>query len=231
MAISVGGFTPFSATDFPGSFSAVIFCQGCPWRCRYCHNPHLIPAKKTSAVSWDIIPAFLQGRKNLLDGVVFSGGEPTLQLELLDAIEEVKSLGFRVGLHTSGACVKGLKKVLPSLDWVGFDIKAPISDYGTVTRISRSGNYALESLESILESNVDFEVRTTVHPLLLARYQILEIAESLSKLGIKKYVVQKFRTVGCQDQELNQSIAQDSLDQDLINELVGLFPVFELRLA
>ena len=72
-AIRVGGLTPLSSTDYPGYLAAVVFCQGCPWRCGYCHNPHLVPGTKEAAVAWDEVMAFLHKRQGLLDAVVFSG--------------------------------------------------------------------------------------------------------------------------------------------------------------
>ena len=231
MAISVGGFTAFSTTDYPGSFSAVIFCQGCPWRCRYCHNPHLIPSKKTSQISWESIYSFLKGRRNLLDAVVFSGGEPSLQSDLIAAIKLVRQLGFRVGLHTSGACSKALTHLLPLLDWVGFDIKATIGGYKAVTQVPSSGNTAWKSLEAVLQSNINCEVRSTIHPSLLARTEIIQIAKTLSSMGVKKYVLQEFRETGCKDLELNAAHSRNYLDQDLVSELTRLFPSFEVRRA
>ena len=86
--LNVGGLTPFSTTDYPGMLAAVVFCQGCPWRCDYCHNPHLLPRKHPGGVEWSQVRDLLLRRQGLLDAVVFSGGEPTLQKELLGAIQE-----------------------------------------------------------------------------------------------------------------------------------------------
>ena len=123
MAIIVGGFEPLTTIDYPDHLSCVVFTQGCPWRCRYCHNHDLIPAKKNTEFDWFQILEFIKSRQGLLDGVVFSGGEPCLQKNIVDAILEVKSLGFKVGLHTGGAYPQRLKECLSLVDWVGFDIK------------------------------------------------------------------------------------------------------------
>ncbi|MDD5304810.1 MAG: anaerobic ribonucleoside-triphosphate reductase activating protein, partial [Elusimicrobia bacterium] len=114
--------TPLSTTDYPGVLSAVLFLQGCPWRCSYCHNPHLIPADSPPEREWESALAFLRGRVGLLDAVVFSGGEPTLQDGLEDAMREVKAMGFKIGLHTGGAYPERLVALLPLIDWVGLDI-------------------------------------------------------------------------------------------------------------
>lgn len=97
----VGGLTPFTTIDFPGRLAAVIFCQGCPWRCGYCHNAHL-HACGSGERSWPDVRGWLTSRRGLLDGVVFSGGEPLLQRGLAPALGEVRSLGFATGLHTAG---------------------------------------------------------------------------------------------------------------------------------
>jgi len=80
--IRVGGMTPLTSIDFPGRLAAVLYLQGCPWRCGYCHNPELLPARGQGGVAWAQAEAFLHRRVGLLDAVVFSGGEPTSQAAL-----------------------------------------------------------------------------------------------------------------------------------------------------
>jgi len=196
--LSVGGLTPLTTTDYPGCLSLVVFCQGCPWRCGYCHNPHLIPRAGDQAVTWEWVLAFLHRRRGLLDAVVFSGGEPTLQSSLIDAIETVKAMGFKAGLHTAGPYPDRLERLLPRLDWVGLDVKAPFdARYDRVTGIPGSGEKARESAALVLSSGVDYEFRTTLHPSLLTRQDILEMAETLMEMGVSHYALQEFRPMGC----------------------------------
>jgi len=101
--LKIGGVIPFTTIDYPGHLAAVLFCQGCPWRCGYCHNQELLDETAPAKFSWDEVLAFLERRRELLDAVVFSGGEPTMQPGLLQAIGTVKSMGFLAGLHTGGA--------------------------------------------------------------------------------------------------------------------------------
>jgi pyruvate formate lyase activating enzyme len=152
--------------DFPGELSAVIFCQGCPWRCRYCHNSELIPRRGKTSIPWSEVIEFLQKRRGLLDAVVFSGGEPTLQRALPSAISQVKAIGYKIGLHTGGPYPERLKEILPYLDWVGLDIKAMEENYAEVTGVKDSGKKAWESAKILIESGVAHEIRTTVHPAL-----------------------------------------------------------------
>jgi pyruvate formate lyase activating enzyme len=137
--LRVGGLTPLSTTDWPGMLAAVVFCQGCPWRCGYCHNPDLIPPRGEHEIVWEEIIALLRRRQGLLDGVVFSGGEPTLQGDLAEAMREVRALGFKIGLHSGGAYPDRLAAVLPLVDWVGLDIKAPFDAYARITAAAGSG--------------------------------------------------------------------------------------------
>ena len=140
--LRVGGLARWSSCDWPGQLVATVFLQGCPWRCRYCHNPHLLPVHGDGEIAWPQVLAFLETRRDLLDGVVFSGGEPLIQAALPEAMGAVRALGFGVGLHTSGAAPERLKAVLPLVDWVGFDVKAPFADYARITGVAGSGEAA-----------------------------------------------------------------------------------------
>ena len=229
MTLRVGGLTPLSTTDWPGMLAAVVFCQGCPWRCRYCHNPGLIPARGQSEISWADVLLFLRRRQGLLDGVVFSGGEPTLQASLPDAMREVRALGFRVGLHTGGMYPDRLEALLPLVDWVGLDVKAPFADYARITGAAGSGGRALAGLQSILASGVAHEVRTTVHPALLHDAEVAGLAHDLAVRGVKRYVIQAFRSQGCADEALCRSAARERPLHDAADELAGLFAEFSVR--
>jgi len=206
MTLRVGGLTPLSTTDWPGMLAAVVFCQGCPWRCGYCHNPHLIPARGDNEIPWDDVLAFLHRRRGLLDGVVFSGGEPTLQPELADAMRAVRALGFRVGLHTGGAYPRRLAEVLPLVDWVGLDAKAPFADYARITGVAGSGASALASLGAVLASGVAHEIRTTVYPALLDAAEVSRLSQDLSARGVTRHVIQAFRSQGCADAGLVRDV-------------------------
>ena len=121
--LRVAGLTPYSSIDYPGCLSAVVWVQGCPWRCTYCHNPHLQSRTAPPQMHWDAVMAFLRKRAGLLDAVVFSGGEATTDRHLAAAMADTKALGYKIGLHTAGCYPERLKAVLPLVDWVGLDIK------------------------------------------------------------------------------------------------------------
>jgi len=225
----VGGVVPFTATDYPGQIAAVVFVQGCPWRCAYCHNPHLQPRTRNSALAWGAVMELLKRRVGLLDAVVFSGGEPTTDPALAQAIRDVRSLGFKVGLHTAGTHPRRLKEVLPLVDWVGLDVKAAFANYPGITRASSSGMHALASLEAVLASGVQYECRTTLHPDLLPENEILSLAQTLSAMNVTNYVLQVFRTQGCDDDGLKSVPLAGYPGNDLVARIAALFPAFTLR--
>ena len=228
--LRVGGVVPFTAIDYPGKLAAVVFCQGCPWRCGYCHNPHLLPARGDDERDFGALVEWLAHRRGLLDAVVFSGGEPAAQAALRDAIAAVRELGFAVGLHTGGAYPRRLAEVLRDVDWIGLDIKAPFAEYETVTGIVGSGRPALASLDLILGAGIAYEVRTTLHPALMSPAMIERLARQLAARGIERWVLQRFRPAGCADQVLIASAASGAtLDRELLERLAQLMPDIEVR--
>ncbi len=226
--LRVGGFVPLTTLDFPNHLSCVVFCQGCAWRCRYCHNPDLIPPRAQQMHSWDSILEFLQRRQGLLEAVVFSGGEATLQHDLKAAMQEVKKLGFKVGLHTAGINPKALQRVLPYCDWVGFDIKALEEDTQLITGVSGSGQANWQCLELLLASGVKYECRTTVHWDLIDPQRLLELARRLSTAGVAHFVVQHVRTQSMLDGQLAERSANLGTAA-LWQEISTLFSTFERR--
>ncbi|WP_373506618.1 anaerobic ribonucleoside-triphosphate reductase activating protein [Thiocapsa sp.] len=202
--LRIGGFVPLTTIDYPGELAAVVFLQGCPWRCCYCQNGALIDPSAKPVIAWSQIRAFLKRRRGLLDAVVFSGGEPTLQSALPEAMIEVRELGFKVGLHTAGPAPKRLARLLPLLDWVALDIKAMPEDYPAITGISRSGETAWESLSLIQASGVALEVRTTALPHWTAR-DLAALAVLLAEKGVRRYAVQACETRNALDPLLPSS--------------------------
>jgi pyruvate formate lyase activating enzyme len=194
--LRVGGLQRFSSIDFPGHLAAVVFCQGCPWRCSYCHNPELLDAKAAPGIAWDAVLAFLAQRKGLLDGVVFSGGEPTLQAGLADAIAQVRRLGFAVALHTGGMYPQRLAAVLPQVDWVGLDVKAPWHRMDALTGTRGSAERVTDSLQLVAGSGVAFECRTTWDPSLFPVAELHTLSEELAGFGVRAWALQQCRGEG-----------------------------------
>ena len=192
----IAGLVPLSTCDWPDRLTATVFLQGCPWRCGYCHNHAICDPRAPGRVAWSDVRALLAGRGGLLDGVVFSGGEPTRQRALADAMREVRAAGFGVGLHTGGAYPRRLAELLPLVDWVGLDVKAPPARYDAVTGTAHSARPALESLRLVLDSGVEVQVRTTVDPTVLDDADVAALRRLLADLGVRDHVLQEVRTVG-----------------------------------
>ncbi|ESQ09282.1 MAG TPA: anaerobic ribonucleoside-triphosphate reductase activating protein [Chromatiaceae bacterium] len=200
--LRIGGVTALSTIDYPGELAAVVYCQGCPWRCRYCHNGHLLTAEADAPIAWDQLRGLLERRQGLLDGVVFSGGEPTAQRALPAAMREIRALGYKIGLHTSGAYPERLHPLLPLVDWVGLDIKALPEDYPLVTGASDSGNKAWHSLRLLLDADIALEVRTTPMPGLDDTDYLNRLLQRLAGEGVGDYALQQCRTAYALDRQL-----------------------------
>ena len=192
-ALAVGGFTPLSTVDWPDRLAAVVFVQGCPWRCRYCHNAELQARDRApDAPGWDHVLATLHRRRGLLDGVVFSGGEPTLDPALPGAVAAVRELGLRVGLHSAGIYPQRLAALLPSLDWVGLDLKTDIARHDALTGRPDSAAPVHASLAALVASGVDHEIRTTYHPALQPDETLAKLAVTLKTAGARRWVLQQW---------------------------------------
>lgn len=213
-----------STTDWPGKLAAVVFLQGCPWRCVYCHNEAILDPKAPAAMPWSEVIHFLERRRDLLDGVVFSGGEPLIDAALPGAMQSVKALGFQVGLHTGGAWPQRLAKLLDSsapdhpplgvprthgltvsqrlVDWVGLDIKHLKDKYHQVTGVKVSGKAAFDSLDRIVQSGTPHEVRTTVDPTVHTHDDVQALIAQLRDFRsangnwVEKHVLQEARAQG-----------------------------------
>lgn len=223
---AVGGFQPFSVSDWPHKIAAVIFAQGCPLRCGYCHNPHLIPRGSGQIAFADVIK-ILDTRRNLLDGVVFSGGEPCAQRNLPRAIASIRQRGFRIGLHTAGVSPFMLERVLPELDWVGLDVKAPQDKYAHVTGTS-SWRKTMDSVDLLVSHRTPFEARTTWHPDLFGIDALLDLARKLATRGVTAYALQRLRSKTGSGGMLRWEPGPPPSARALA-DLTAMFPVFTLR--
>lgn len=190
----VAGVVPFTSIDFPGNLATVVFFKGCPLRCPFCHNPELQAFPGEQGQPWEEVMDFLRARTKRLDGVVFSGGEPLMSDEIIEKAREVKDLGFKLAIHTSGVYPERLRELLPIIDWVGLDVKAPWDKYEELTGRPAMAEQVQKSLQILLDSKVDFEARTTCDPRHLTPKDTLKIAETLHKLGVRTYALQKYRT-------------------------------------
>ncbi len=226
--IVVGGLTPLTTIDYPGELAAVIFMQGCPWRCGYCHNSELLPRHSGTAMTWSAVLDLLKKRKGLLDAVVFSGGEPLLQSELEFAMQQVKNMGFKIGLHTAGIYPERLHKIIPLIDWIGLDIKSAKADYDNITGVKDSGQRAWKSARVVIDSGVAYEFRTTIHPDMLNKQQLSELVNELTELGAENYVIQHCQTEHCLD-ESKRVVVSAKPELSFFDQFHNNFASFDLR--
>jgi pyruvate formate lyase activating enzyme len=207
--------------------AAVVFLQGCPLRCVYCHNPELSQPRRSTAFRWTGIRERLERRRGLLEAIVFSGGEPLAQAQLSDALRQVREMGFATGLHTSGVLPDRLARLDGLLDWVGLDIKAPFNRYGAVTGLDGSGVRAKASLDHLAERGTPHEIRVTVWPDLIGPAEIIEIADQASSRSCQDFVLQE-----CRHPYTGKALGgQVFSDAVLLEELKARFPGFKVRRA
>ena len=189
----IGGFAKNSLIDFPKNIACVVFTQGCNFHCPYCHNPDLVAGhRKVSGLLFDdeMVFSFLKKRKGLLDGVVITGGEPTLQEDLVDFCRKVKSLGFRLKMDTNGTRPKVLESLFNEnlLDYVAMDIKTGLEDYALVWQGKHDKNRIVESIDLIQANAPDYEFRTTCVKPFVTMKNMSEIGRLIK--GAKHYILQ-----------------------------------------
>lgn len=228
-AFRVGGLIPLTTVEWEGRLAAVVFAQGCPWRCRYCHNTSLV-SPNGPLIPWEEVMDLLHDRVGLVDCVVFSGGEPTAQAALPDAIAAAGALGYQIALHTNGGNPKLLGELLEwgLLNYVAMDVKGPFSRYHEITRRRGSGRKAQESVSAIIRSGVAYEFRTTYHSDLLSDDEVLDVAEDLAWRGATSYFIQRYRWEGTGDMPLALTPSR-ALPDVLLAKLAGMFERFGVR--
>ena len=195
----VGGVQKCSFVDYPGKLAAVVFTPGCNLRCFYCHNPALLQAADCrTEIPLAAALAFLESRRGLLDAVVITGGEPTLQADLETFIRRVRRMGFAVKLDTNGTRPDVLKSLLDKnlLDFVAMDVKAPLHRYEEICGRGVDLDAIRTSIDILLSCEIDTEFRTTFAPQLSAA-DIVMIAGRIR--GARRYALQQYRVPAASD--------------------------------
>jgi len=206
----------------------VFYTQGCPLRCAYCHNPELWESRGPAAISWAEALAWLHRRRGLLDGVVFSGGEPTTQEALGAALAQVRDLGFATALHTAGVYPERTGGNFASAGLGGSGHQGPFDRYADLTGVPQRGQGRAGS-RRVLTCGVEYELRTTVHHRLLTPEDLMAMAQHLRSHGVRHWVLQEFRSQGCTDAELANSPSR--LDPAQVAQLRELVPDITVRTA
>jgi pyruvate formate lyase activating enzyme len=191
----VGGLQKTSLIDFPGQVACVVFLSGCNFACPYCHNPDLVSGGDSAATGDGIEPvlAHLRRRRALLDAVVISGGEPTLNAGLEKLCAAIKQLGYRVKIDTNGSRPKQIRRLLDRglVDYIAMDIKTDPARYGPFVRDGTTEAVLMESVGLIMERSPAYEFRTTCAKPLVDETVIAAIARRIR--GAQCYVLQPFQ--------------------------------------
>jgi pyruvate formate lyase activating enzyme len=193
--IRISGLERSSLLDYPDKVSAVIFTHGCNLRCPYCHNPELVVDKfcRKTQTTQKYLFQFLKNRKGKLDGVVITGGEPLIQQDLGKFMKKIKDMGYLVKLDTNGTYPKRLNKLLKDnlIDYIAMDVKYPRSDYIKSSARKGVSNRITESIQIIMNSDIEYEFRTTY----VKKFHDIKSVEKIGKMikGANKYYIQNFR--------------------------------------
>jgi len=194
--MAFGGLQKNSFIDYPGKISCVIFLAGCNFTCPYCHNPELAKGRPSECIDEDEVFDFLERRNNFLDGVVISGGEPTLCKDLFTLCERIKQMGYPIKLDTNGSRPRVIRHLIDEglIDYIAMDIKTDPLDYAPLIQGNCNPDRILSSIQIIMQSNIPYEFRTTCIKPLVDK----DVVERISRLvkDSMLYALQQFHHNG-----------------------------------
>lgn len=189
------GFIETSLLDWDGHIVASIYLPGCNFRCPYCHNKNaVLNPNSFDEIPIDYIESYISENKDFLDGIVVSGGEPTIHDDLQDLLKKIKGLGLKVKLDTNGTNPDMLEYLISEnlIDYIAMDVKAPLNTkYSDAAGVKVNLEDIKRSIDLIESSGIDYEFRTTIVPIFLSKDDVYSIISELS--GSKKYALQQFR--------------------------------------
>lgn len=191
--MKIGAIQKTSLIEFPKVISCIVFTQGCNFRCPYCHNPELVlPEQFQASIPEGEIFNFLEKRKKYLEGVCITGGEPSIQKDIIDFIRKIKDMDFKVKFDTNGSDPKIIEKLIKEnlIDYISMDIKGPFKKYEEICGVKIDTEKIRDSVEIIKNSEIDYEFRTTVVKSQIEISEFEEIGKIIN--GAKKYYLQKF---------------------------------------
>ncbi len=191
--MKMGGLQKTSLLDYPDTLSAIIWTAGCNFRCPFCYNKNLVLGK-TEIISEETILSFIEKRRDVLEGLSISGGEPLLQEDIVDFTEKVKKLNYLIKIDTNGAFPEKLKELIDKklVDYVSMDVKAPKKKYAQLAGVKIDISKIEQSIDLIKNEAPDYEFKTTIVPGMLDKKDIVEIAKWLE--GSKQFYLQQFKS-------------------------------------
>jgi pyruvate formate lyase activating enzyme len=205
--VKIGGFQKFSLSDFPGRPAAIVFTQGCNFRCPFCHNGGLIPCdpKDGLLIPEEYVLSYLNMRAGRLDGLVVTGGEPTLQEDLEVFLQKVRAIGYRIKLDTNGSMPEVLERLIYAglVDFVSMDVKAPARSYDRLSGVRAPIDGIRRSIGLLAVSGIEHEFRTTKVSSLLSDSDMAGVAGMLPEGSA--FRVQTFNPSRAFDRSLRES--------------------------
>ncbi len=228
-----GGLQKTTLLDYPGKVAATVFTLGCNFYCPFCHNPELVNpvlAKEQPKISEKQILDFLKERQGLLEALVITGGEPTIHPQLEGFISKVKQLNFLVKLDTNGSNPQILKDLIANklIDYVAMDIKSPLKKYYLFTKGIDYISKIKKSIEILMNSDIDYEFRTTLDPLNLNEEDVLEISKLIK--GAKAYYLQEFKNFKTLDNKYQKVHCwPEEKTQKVLEKIKNNFSICKIR--
>jgi pyruvate formate lyase activating enzyme len=222
--MKIGGLQKFSLLDYPKELSAIVFTQGCNFRCPYCHNPELVePRIYSPLLNTEKVLRFLYKRRKKLSAVVVTGGEPTLQEDLIPFLKILKAMRFKVKLDTNGALPDVLSKVIHAgaVDYIAMDLKAPLILYPALTQSDVDPNSVMRSMELIRLSGIEYEFRTTFAPQMLS-WKNLSDMQSLLQPGDRYFLQECHYSTTLDDLKTHEFNDFKIREQEEYTELLNL---------
>jgi len=216
----IGGLEKTTLIDYPGKVACMIYTIGCNFHCPYCHNPELVD-ETAPEINIEDVFKLLEERKHLLDGVVITGGEPTLHDDLLDVMARIKKLGYLIKLDSNGTRPEMLKEAVKRglVDYFAMDIKAPLESYSQQVARPVDTEAIKESIKFIMNCGVDYEFRTTIVKSLLTEDDVEAIVKSVK--GAKKYYLQKFIPTKILNPQLKKKMSYTNEEFEALRERVA----------
>ncbi len=240
----IEGIQKSSFVDYPGKIATVIFTKGCNMNCGFCHNKSLIAlndnennnymlASSIQTQKEDGIFNHLRIRKGFVDAVVITGGEPTLQEDLKPFIEKIKAMGYLIKLDTNGTNPSALQSLLKDglLDYISMDLKAPLEKYNEICQVKVDIEKIIKSISLIIDSNIDYEFRTTFTPKLEAHdlYLISQLIYDASKYVIQQCRKSEGETEDNNDKYYLGEYCNKPIGKDIIKEIKNNVRLLEFR--
>lgn len=215
-----GGFEKCTLIDYPGKTACMVYTVGCNFRCPYCHNPELVEETIDATIDEEDVLKFLDTRHGLLDGIVITGGEPTMHEELEHFIRKVKAKGFLVKLDSNGTNPAMLRRLFDEylVDYIAMDIKSPLAKYSSIVARPVDVDKIQESVDLIMSSSLDYEFRTTLIKSLVSEDDVIAIGQEIA--GAKHYYLQEFVPTKILNPQLRKKVTYTKEELNMLCEQV-----------